>query len=329
MAGLLRGVLGLAGALLLLGAGFGLFVGLFGAQAPEADTFAHFRLHFALAAVGAAVLGVLSSSWRLALTGLAAAGGGVALLGPALLEAQRPVDPAACGARVLTVATANVLYVNDFNAEAAAALDRVDVDILVTQETSEAFWNEASGLQQRFPHRVARLRTLTPTYNVVLWSKFPLRDGVENNLSPDAPMRAQAIVDLGGGLELGVVGLHFSLPAPIQQNQRSQGLALGALMNGLPDQRILLGDFNASPWSAQMRIVQEQSGSEIIGGLRRTWRGGYPNPFGPEPIPSALGNQIDHILVSEGIGVIAVDTFDIPGSDHLGVRATIEVPEPC
>lgn len=328
MTSLLRGLFGLAGAVILLGAMFGLFVGLFGGHAEEADIFAHFRGHFALAALGAAALFVLSADWRGAVLALAVSGGGVALMGPALEPPGREAA-ASCGSREVTVATANVLYVNDRNPEAVAAVLAADVDILATQETSEAFWSDAAALQQLYPYKVARLRTLTPTFNVVLWSKFPLRDGVENNLSPDAPMRAQAVVDLGGGLELGVAGLHFSLPAPIHQDQRAQGEKLGALLADLPPRRILLGDFNATPWSAQMRIVEAESGTDQLGGLRRTWIGVYPNLLGGPGIPAILGNQIDHILVSEGIGARDVATFEIPGSDHLGVRATLEIPNPC
>lgn len=328
---ILRGLIGLAAALALLVAAFGLFVGLFGAQTAEADLAAHFRPHFALLALGAAFLAAFSGDGRTVLTALVVAGGGAFLMGPAWSAAERPAAASACGTREISVATANVLYVNEKNPAAIAALLAADADILATQETSAAFWDapEADALRARYPHRVARLRSLTPTYNVVLWSRFPLKDGVENNLSPDAPMRAQAVADLGGGLEIGVAGLHFSLPKPIHQEQRSQAEGLGALLTDLPARRVLLGDFNGAPWSAHMDIVQRESGTALIGGLRRTWLGAYPNPFARDPIPAVLGNQIDHVLLSPGIGVQGIETFEIPGSDHFGVRAVIAVPERC
>ena len=86
---------------------------------------------------------------------------------------------------------------------------------------------------------------------------------------------------------------------------------------------VVMGDFNATPWSHAVRRIERLTGTRRIGGIGRTWHG-YPTPLGEVPVP--LGLPIDHILISPGIGVLSVGTLEIPGSDHLAVRAVLTVP---
>jgi endonuclease/exonuclease/phosphatase family metal-dependent hydrolase len=57
-----------------------------------------------------------------------------------------------------------------------------------------------------------------------------------------------------------------------------------------------------------------------------TWKGRYRTPLGKLPEP--LGHQIDQILLSSGIGVVSVETLDLPGSDHFGLLLHLRIPAP-
>ncbi|MEM1102416.1 MAG: hypothetical protein AAGH73_12940, partial [Pseudomonadota bacterium] len=41
--------------------------------------------------------------------------------------------------------------------------------------------------------------------------------------------------------------------------------------------------------------------------------------------PSLIGNQIDHVLISEHFAVEAIETFALPGSVHRGVKARLQL----
>ena len=117
---------------------------------------------------------------------------------------------------------------------------------------------------------------------------------------------------------------HFERPWIEEQGRQLEDLP--AYLRDLPSARILLGDFNAAPWSYAVDRVEDIGQVEIVGGLRRTWRRSYPNPLGGANLPALIGNQIDHVFISAEMGVKSIETFDMPGSPHWGVKAAIQVP---
>lgn len=281
------------------------------------DVLAHFRLHFLLLCPVLAVLAVLlrhwSGFWRLVATAV------LALSGLAVLwEApQRKGD----GTEV-TVMAANLYQRNAEPQAMKQALLDADADILVTMETSKTVLAGERSLALRYPYRLS-LSTSGTTLRTVIWSRFPMRDG--NLLLEDSvePTGAHAVIEVSSDVELTVLGLHFAHNPG--GNQKAQIEALDRIAEGLLMPRIVLGDFNATPWSYAMRRIEALTSTQRIGGFRITWRGGYPTGIGVVPAP--MGLPIDHALVSEGIGVRWADTVAIPGSDHWGVRVRIAVPQ--
>ncbi|MEM9383367.1 MAG: hypothetical protein AAGB93_25720, partial [Planctomycetota bacterium] len=61
-------------------------------------------------------------------------------------------------------------------------------------------------------------------------------------------------------------------------------------------------------------------------GRLSTWRIGTVLP-GPVPIRlpelARISVSIDHALVSDGLAVLHRDRFDVPGSDHAGIRVRV------
>ena len=121
-------------------------------------------------------------------------------------------------------------------------------------------------------------------------------------------------VDLGGGVELQVINTHLGL---VPREQRLQAVALagadwvGAAPAGAP--LVLLGDFNATPRNAAYRILARRlkDARRLAPAVRRT-------PTFPSTFPVLA---IDHVFVSEAVGVVAVRTPLDPltrlASDHL------------
>ena len=120
-------------------------------------------------------------------------------------------------------------------------------------------------------------------------------------------------VDVGGA-ELQVINSHLGL---VPREQRLQATALagddwvGAVPAGAP--LVLLGDMNATPRNAAYRILAGR-----LKDARRFAPGAHRVPTFPSTFPVL---PIDHIFVSEAVGVVAVRTPLDPltrlASDHL------------
>jgi len=85
---------------------------------------------------------------------------------------------------------------------------------------------------------------------------------------------------------------------------------------GAPAQRVLVGDFNATPvWPVYRRIASVLSDAALMVARRRGER--PRNTWGPwAGSPRLL--RIDHAMV-EGVGVEDLQVVHVPGSDHSAV----------
>ena len=294
------------GLLLLVGAGFLEEVG------PLLETLANFRLHLALASAGLVLLALLRGAYRATLLPALALAAALAGLGPVWSPAERPGE----GVH-LVLLYANLRDANPDQAGLAEELARSGADVVITSETRP---EAAAVLGRRYPHRVvAQGRRSLRT---ALWSRLPLAEGALHLDNTVAPTGASARVLLPGGRSLGVIGVHFSR-APEGLHMR-QAAALGAIAAKLGEPLVIVGDFNAEPWTRVVRAAAKASRTTVTGGWRATWRGAYPTPLGP--VPALLGHQIDQVLVSEGLGVERIGTIALPGSDHRGLLVELRVP---
>lgn len=292
----------------LLGYGGGAFFAL--------DALAHFRLHFLLFIPVVALIAVVARQWnvlwRLTVASLFLLAG----LGP-LWETPERFGVG----KPLRIMTANIYQFNRQPEEMRAVFLEANPDVLVTNETQKSLGRGSGSLAERYPYRLS-LSTTGDVLRTVIWSKYPMREGQLLLDDLVEPTGAHATIDLGQGFEVTVLALH--LAHPIIGNQQIQIEALDRLAEGLPTPRIVLGDFNATPWSWAVMRIEDLTGTKRIGGYRPTWFGIYPNEFGR--LRALLGQPIDHVLTSETVGVVSIETVTIPGSDHKGIMADLLVP---
>ncbi len=128
------------------------------------------------------------------------------------------------------------------------------------------------------------------------------------------------------GFERGAVhvtGLHTPSPmGPHLARDRNRVLSgVAERVGKQPNPRIVMGDFNTTSFSPYFQKFTERTGlkdSRLGRGIQPTW----PAFFRVWPLQICL----DHVLVSEGIGVVRRSTGPDIGSDHLPVRATLQLP---
>lgn len=317
-----RALLGLCGFGLGLAALTALSLGLLGSVSFVLDSFAHLRIPASLGALGAALI-LLIARWRRLAALFAVVGvAGFALLWPVWAATPRVELSAAsqCRAETLTIAFANVEGSSGGVPETVAALDALDVDVLAMAELTPGFLNAASGVLAKYPHQS----------NADRWrkkrviSRLPLHGRPDTALDHFSQRFYEPVEIRVGGRPLGLVGAH--LARPLIDRQEEAIATARAAMSALPSDRIVIGDLNATSWSYAVRWLEREAGVTVAPGYRTTWRGVYPNPLLRRRIPSIIGNQIDHVLTSPGIGVREVSTFPLPGSVHEGLRAVLEIP---
>ena len=232
-----------------------------------------------------------------------------------------PDGDAAAGARgpTLKVMSANVLA-GAASAEELARLVRENgVDILAVQELTPGFVAKAKavGLDELMPHQV-----LYPKPSVIgsgIYSRLPLSNG-ELRVNPGHFGQARAEVVQYG---LWVESVHPDAPA---ESARID-MWVGSYANqhpATPDGplQILAGDFNATLDHSLLRSLIStgyRDAADVVGkGLVGTW-----GPYDGDRIPPVT---LDRVLADKRIGVADVKVFDLAGSDHRPVMATLILP---
>jgi endonuclease/exonuclease/phosphatase (EEP) superfamily protein YafD len=276
----------------------------------------------ALSAGPVAAGALVTRRWRLAATsaGVALAGAGMA----APLIRRRPQPAADAAAHRLKVIHSNLLYINRRVPDVPATLARYDADVVTFSELtpSHAAHLRRSSLAATYPYRVelpARYASGTG-----LWSRFPLTERVSTNTKHHTVV---VDIDLPGG-PVRVIVLHTQSPFTHHGQWEHDLRQLATLTVDHP--ALMTGDFNASWWHPEFRRLLEHGWRdahiESGRGLKCSWPTDRWHPVFHLHPPFV---RLDHALVNDGLAVLDVDDFDVPGSDHLGLVVTVQRAAPA
>ena len=271
-------------------------------------------------AIAAAVLAVPLLFTRHRLIATAALGLAVAVLAwqvPLYIGSGRP--PAdTIGIRVLT---AN-LRDGSANAQALAALSR-NTDLLIVQELSAELADDLAGLESEFPYRVLDPRPHAAGAGV--FSRYPIvRSSRDDGYV--LGLLTLTVRPPGSASDVTVLNVHLAGPYPQPIDRwRREIAALRTTMSEEPNGTgreavIVAGDFNAS---LDMRPFRQLLRDGFTEAREHSGAGLLPTFPADRMWPPLVG--IDHILTLNA-ATTDVRTERIPGTDHLGLRATVHVP---
>lgn len=274
-----------------------------------ADLLVNFRVQYVVLGVLLAVILAVLRDWRGAV-GAALAG---LLSAPAawpLLAYAEPPMPAP--AARLSVASANVFFMNDDYAAVVAWARRRPADVIVFIEVTEAWAIALRELTTEYPHSAQAAHV-----GIVVLSRLPLESALEFGAETGR------VVGLRTGLRaagqwVDVLAVHCSWPLrPALASRRARQLSeIAQQARSTQRPLLVIGDFNASPLSAVF------TGMLAAGGLHSAASGRGWQPSWPRFLPP-LGIQIDHVLANSQLQFAAFRTEDIPGSDHRAVIAGV------
>jgi endonuclease/exonuclease/phosphatase (EEP) superfamily protein YafD len=265
------------------------------------------------------VLGLVLHLWRRAWFAVAAAlvlvVVDVVVYAPAFVAERPPTN-----GTTLRVSSQNMLY---GEADAGVVVGRVaaaDVDVFVAQELTirSVARLRAAGLDRLLPYSVVDART--DANGTGLWSRYPIEG--RRRLADVGVLGVLADLTLPGGTKVTAMTLHPSAPFPQDPSDWYHDLErIRGLLRGIPPGPVVVGgDFNATLDHARFRrllVDGWRDGAEQAGsGWVRSWPA-------DRAVPPVVG--IDHVL-TRGTVATSVDTVRTPGTDHLGLLATVVVP---
>jgi endonuclease/exonuclease/phosphatase (EEP) superfamily protein YafD len=233
--------------------------------------------------------------------------------------AQSTSAEAHAGDPRLTVLTMNVWYANR-DLRAAEALVRSErPDIIILQEARGPWARFSERVADEYGHAAFCMRQYwCPT---IILSRLAFIEDITPDDYHLAAARLRLPDRLGGG-PVEIVGVHMPWPRPAPP-QRAAFRRLADLAAQLdPDHAIVAGDFNSTPWSANLAWLDAH-----IPFPRRTRAFfTFPTPahaFGREfhaPLPFL---PIDHVYAGAKWRVVSVRRGPPIGSDHYPVIAVL------
>ncbi len=216
------------------------------------------------------------------------------------------------GEAAVRVVFFNILIFNDDVGRFVAWIEDRDPDVVVMTEMSPRHVERMAGAMAGYPFQVLEPRG--HSFGMVVYSRWPISGEVVAELAGSTPPASSPIM-VTAGVEtpagtLRVTGLHVFPPiTPRRFTRRNEQLGIaGDILAKLDGPKLVVGDFNATPWSAGLRAFV--SDNDLTGvNTRATW----PVWLGFAGIP------IDHALTSRDLRVLSIEIGPDIGSDHRPV----------
>lgn len=225
----------------------------------------------------------------------------------------------------LRVVSANLWARSDDHSRTIETLLATDADILGMMEVSPEWEAALAPVLAKYPHRIDCFAIDAECHTMVL-SKLPFTKQLAGRSNPSMPLLAGGEV-LWNGRPITILAMHLTrpldrrihdrgaVPSDLPASRQSEQIAaMAAFANTLPPDLIVMGDFNAVPWSRVHRAFRAGTGLESAAGWTFTW---------PRWMPSVLRLSIDHILTRGHLVVTRFEPGPKTDSDHLPVIAEI------
>jgi endonuclease/exonuclease/phosphatase (EEP) superfamily protein YafD len=240
-----------------------------------------------------------------------------------------PSVHADAGRSTSAAAAVRVLALNlEFGqADPATVVDvvrRERVDVLIALELKPAAVGalRAAGLEQALPTSV-----LLPAYGAAgsgVWTRLPA-----TALPPIAGTTfrtPRARVTMPGGRTVVVTAAHPRPPLDAPRWQRDLVLLGEAIRATGTEPQIVAGDVNATRDHAPFRALLALGLTDAADAVGVTG-GAWPGMTWPADRSFPPLMRLDHVLFSSGVLVASdVSTVTVPGTDHRGVLATVNLP---
>jgi endonuclease/exonuclease/phosphatase (EEP) superfamily protein YafD len=337
----LRGLLLFAFALALAAvAGFS-FMPLLWRWAPQSVALVPAAPQFAVAAVILAVCFLLLKSRKAALLALAVSVWNIVQFWPALRvfsgsAFSGSVPAQASAAAPIKIISFNLWYANTDPGATLTYLAHSDADVIGLVEATPQSKNALAPLKVLYPYGIDCIGK-DPSCEIMLLSKHPLRNVYAGKIDGAFPYIAEGEI-VWGGRPVTIAMTHLAWPflsagEPVSSAtvlepplpelpdaprlvQSRQAANLARHVNGLPQDLVLMGDFNNASWSTVQQAFRAATGLDNRGHYLPSW---------PTYVWPIFRLPIDQVFVRGAPRVAEMRLGPSVGSDHLPIEAGIVV----
>lgn len=244
---------------------------------------------------------------------------GAALI-PTVLPRQEGLAGDDAGGPTLRVVAVNALYGQVDLSALAREIDARSVDLLILTEAGPQFTPSVreGAIGERLPYDSGA--TMGGSAGTLILSRYPMRVIDRDDTDPDSPQ--QPIVEVTvGGRRVVVRGVHPPSPSSREKlpEWRSDLAKLERWQQQSDSPLIMAGDFN-SAWPHPGFRAVTRGMTDAMQATGQAWLPTWP---ASGPIPPFT--QIDHVL-ARGARVLDAGVVPLPGTDHHGVYASVQVP---
>ena len=213
--------------------------------------------------------------------------------------------------RILKVASFNTFTQNQDSAAVVREVARLDADVITLVELNKKTLYALLQLRSQYPYQEDCFSTLDCDFAIL--SKYPLSDLVSKTYYEGAPYFHASLGPAFGNTT--IIVIHTSR-FPHQRSQLKQVLGLVKHIETIHGPVILMGDFNATPFSRITQTIVDGAGLERLTNLP-SWTATYGFPQ----------LAIDHVFVSSQIHALDHERIgEYAGSDHFPITITLAVP---
>lgn len=224
----------------------------------------------------------------------------------------------------LRVATSNVLYGNKHPELLLNWAKEEKLDVVGLEEVTDSYMQSLKA-DKTYPYKYFRIpdKAFSPRLGIGMGilSKYPLSNTSVVQLKDEPPI-------LVTDVQWNEKTITFTVVHPVPPynaqwaGNRNDLLKVASITsNARNNPVVLVGDFNATPWSAGVKIVEKQGLSRAETPLP-TWPAKFSMPF---PMFLTTVIPIDHIMISPHWNVVSSQRGDFVGSDHLPVVAELQL----
>ena len=275
------------------------------------DMLTHFALHYMIAG-GALLAGFFLPRWNWqGATVLVIAG--VVMIGYSATHRPEPVEqPASTGEKRLKLMTFNTWLQNHNWRAVVNEIISKNPDVVTLMEFGHEKVPVLRALKKRYPYQI-NCQKVRSCHMAVL-SKYPFI-----NSKVRTRWRGPPYIRVSFGQQLGNLNLFaiHTIRPPHFRAHFKQISALSQAVNGHKGLRIVMGDFNSTPFSRTLNTFADRTRLKRI----------TDTPSWPAHVGELPQVAIDHIFVSPKIKVLAPHRLgNRSGSDHFPVNAVVAIP---
>ena len=278
----------------------------------------HFRVHYVIIATLGIVFFTIGRRWKYAFCALTCLALNFFHIQP-YLASSGSVTQKAKTKSTINLLLLNVRTGNSHYSDVLELVRKSDADIVVFLEINKEWKAKLKKLSSS--HTYSEIHPREDSFGIGIFSRLETQKIIEPKASPKGVPSVSAMVQVNGQA-IKIVGVHALPPiTPFYFKVRNRLLDNIA---GLSAERnmplLIIGDLNATMWSPFYKNMLSDSklvDPRLNNGIFPTWPVFLPFLFIP----------IDHILFSPEFEKRSLQTIYIPGSDHLGLFASLELTE--